>query len=47
MKKAAKTEMGPTVALLAVLHLLCCGLPLLLLSGVSMAFLRPTWPVIG
>lgn len=35
------------VAVFAVFHLLCCGIPLLLLSGVSLAFLRPTWPVIG
>ena len=31
----------------AVLHLFCCGLPLLLLSGVSFRFLFPTWPVAG
>jgi glucose dehydrogenase len=35
------------VALFAVLHLLCCGIPLLLLSGVSLAFLAPKWPYIG
>ena len=35
------------VALFAVLHLLCCGLPLLILSGVSLSFLLPSWPVIG
>lgn len=35
------------VALFAVLHLLCCGIPLPLLSGVSLAFVRPAWPVIG
>lgn len=35
------------VALFAMLHLLCCGIPLLLLSGVSLAFVRPAWPVIG
>ncbi len=34
------------MALFAVLHFLCCGVPLLILSGVSLAFLRPTWPVI-
>ncbi|MCJ8166018.1 hypothetical protein MKJ04_14320 [Pontibacter sp. E15-1] len=33
--------------LFGVLHLLCCGIPLLLLSGVSLAFLTPTWPVAG
>lgn len=31
--------------LFAVLHFVCCGLPLLLLSGVSLAFLAPLWPV--
>jgi hypothetical protein len=35
------------VAVFAVLHLLCCGIPLLLLSGVSLAFLVPSWPVAG
>lgn len=34
---------GPII-LFAVLHVVCCGLPLLLLSGVSLAFLSPTWP---
>jgi len=31
--------------LFAVLHFICCGLPLLLLSGVSLAFIAPYWPV--
>lgn len=35
------------MALFAVLHFLCCGVPLLILSGVSLAFLRPAWPVMG
>lgn len=34
------------VALFSVQHLACCDI-LLILSGVSLAFLRPTWPVIG
>lgn len=38
---------GPGVALFAVLHLLCCGLPLLLLSGVSLATLWSKWPLIA
>lgn len=38
---------GPSFALFAVLHLLCCGIPLLLLSGISLAFLVPSWPVTG
>lgn len=29
------------------LHLLCCGIPLLILSGVSLGFLFPRWPVIA
>lgn len=33
--------------LFAILHLLCCGIPLLLLAGVSFAFVWPSWPVIG
>jgi hypothetical protein len=35
------------VPLFAALHFLCCGIPLLILSGVSLAFLRPAWPIIG
>lgn len=34
-------------AVFAALHLLCCGLPLLLLAGVSFSFVWPSWPVIG
>jgi hypothetical protein len=33
--------------LFAGLHLICCGIPLLLLTGVSFSFVWPTWPVIG
>ena len=33
------------VAVFAVLHLLCCGVPLLVLSGVSLGVLFPKWPV--
>ena len=39
--------MATTVGLLAALHILCCGIPLLLLSGVSLAAIFPSWPVIG
>ncbi len=35
------------VAVLAIAHLLCCGLPLLLLSGASLSFVFPSWPIIG
>lgn len=35
------------LVLFAALHLLCCGIPLLLLSGISLAFLAPYWPVAG
>ena len=35
------------VAVFAIAHLLCCGLPLLLLSGVSLSFVLPSWPIIG
>ena len=31
--------------LVAALHFLCCGVPLLLLSGMSLAFLVPLWPI--
>lgn len=44
---AAAAPMGVVVAFLAGLHALCCGLPLLLLSGVSLATILPSWPVIG
>ena len=33
------------VAAFAVLHLLCCGVPLMVLSGVSLGVLFPKWPV--
>lgn len=36
-----------SVALFAVLHLLCCGIPLLILSGVSLGFVFPQWPVVA
>lgn len=43
----AKPPMGLTIVALSALHFVCCGLPLLLLSGVSLATLFPSWPVIG
>ncbi len=33
------------MVLVMVLHLICCGLPLFLLSGGSLAFLAPSWPI--
>ncbi|GHB15644.1 hypothetical protein [Modicisalibacter luteus] len=44
-KKSSKPTLP--IALFAGLHLLCCGIPLLLLSGVSLAFLVPSWPGVG
>lgn len=35
------------VGAFSALHLLCCGIPLLILSGVSLGFLFPRWPVIA
>lgn len=38
---------GSVFILFAALHVICCGLPLLLLSGVSFQFLSPKWPIAG
>ena len=43
----ADTKSSGVFILFAALHVLCCGLPLLLLSGVSFQFLYPTWPIAG
>lgn len=43
----ASPPMGLTIAALSAFHFLCCGIPLLLLSGVSLATLVPSWPVAG
>lgn len=43
----AKPPMATVIGVLALFHLVCCGLPLLLLSGVSLAFLIPSPPVLG
>lgn len=43
----AKPPMGLTILVLSAFHFLCCGIPLLLLSGVSLAALFPSWPVTG
>lgn len=42
---AASDGRGVAFLILAATHFVCCGLPLLLLSGVSLAFLAPYWPV--
>ena len=42
-----RKESAAPVVLFAVLHLLCCGLPLLILSGASLGFVLPHWPVIA
>lgn len=44
---AAEAPMGFAVMLIAGVHVLCCGLPLLLLSGVALATVLPSWPELG
>lgn len=44
---AAKPPMVAIFTVLTLFHFVCCGLPLLLLSGVSLAFIAPVWPFIG
>lgn len=44
---SADAPMGLTIVALSALHVLCCGLPLLLLSGVSLTALLPNSPMIG
>lgn len=44
---AAKPPMAAIFTVLTLFHFVCCGLPLLLLSGVSLAFIAPFWPFIG
>lgn len=46
MSKMQREGFG-LVVIFALLHLLCCGLPLLLLSGISIGFLAPRWPFLG
>lgn len=47
MMASERKESAAPVVLFAVLHLLCCGLPLLILSGASLGFVLPHWPVIA
>lgn len=44
---AAKPPMVTTIAVLGIFNFLCCGIPLLLLSGVSLATIFPSWPAFG
>lgn len=46
MNRQSDPTRGPGI-LLAILILVCCALPFLLLSGVSVAFIRPYWPLVG
>ncbi|MGH8066627.1 MAG: hypothetical protein ACRERE_15590 [Candidatus Entotheonellia bacterium] len=45
--EAARRQGHAAVVFFAVLHMLCCGVPLLLLSAVSLQFLVPWWPLVG
>lgn len=42
-ERSGNWSMG--ILAVATLHFICCGLPLLLLSGVSLAFVAPYWPI--
>lgn len=44
---AANKNVSRFFYLFVALHFLCCGLPLLLLSGFSFQFLLPMWPIAG
>lgn len=44
---AAKPPLGFAIVLIAGLHVLCCGVPLMLVSGVSLAAIFSYWPVMG
>jgi membrane protein implicated in regulation of membrane protease activity len=39
------SDRGTAFVLVAALHSICCGLLLLLISGVSLAFLAPFWAI--
>lgn len=47
MDQQRKKNMTLGFVAFAGLHLLCCGIPLLLLAGVSFTFVSPVWPVAG
>lgn len=46
MKRSSDDPRGPGILLAAVL-LLCCAIPFLLASGVSIVFIKPYWPLAG
>lgn len=46
MNRRSDETRGPGI-LLALVLLVCCAIPFLLLSGVSLAFVQPYWPVVG
>lgn len=43
---AASPPMTLTIGTLGVLHVLCCGVPLLLASGVSLATVLSSWEIL-
>ena len=44
---AAKPPMGTVIAVLSGFHFLCCGIPLMVASGVSLSSLLPSPTVVG
>jgi membrane associated rhomboid family serine protease len=46
MNRQSDERRGPGI-LLALVLLVCCALPFLLVSGASLAFIRPYWPLVG
>lgn len=44
---SAKAPMGLVVFLISALHVMCCGLLLPLLTGLSAAAIFSSWPAIG
>lgn len=47
MKHQQNKASSTSFIIFAVFHLICCGLPLLLLSGLSLAFVSSAWFVLG
>ncbi len=44
---SATPPMGIVYAFVILLQFVCCGIPLLLLSGISLLAIFPFWPVFG